>query len=99
MVEGDYMLGDINNYKDKLNNILTNKQYSKKTPLNTYTSQLLINKFKFNPHRTYITINTLQKEHKDAILLEFFEFAKIKDYKNYFDIYFRLDDNNINTVI
>ena len=29
MVEGDYMLGDINNYKDKLNNILTNKQYSK----------------------------------------------------------------------
>ena len=71
MVEGDYMLGDINNYKDKLNNILTNKQYSKKTPLNTYTSQLLINKFKFNPHRTYITINTLQKEHKDAILFVF----------------------------
>ena len=62
MVEGDYMLGDINNYKDKINNILTNKQYSKKTPLNTYTSQLLINKFKFNPHRTYITINTLQKK-------------------------------------
>lgn len=93
------MLGDINNYKDKLNNILTNKQYSKKTPLNTYTSQLLINKFKFIPHRTYITINTLQKKFKDAILLEFFEFTKIKDYKNYFDIYFRLDDNNINTVL
>lgn len=93
------MFEDINNYKSKINNILTNKQYSKKTPLNTYTSQLLINKFKFNPHRTYITINTLQKEYKDAILLEFFEFAKIKDYKNYFDIYFRLDENNINTVL
>lgn len=93
------MFEDINNYKSKINNILTNKQYSKKTPLNTYTSQNLLKHFTFNPHRTYITINTLQKEHKDAILLEFFEFAKIKDYKNYFDIYFRLDENNINTVL
>ena len=95
----DYMFEDINNYKSKINNILTNKQYSKKTPLNTYTSLNLLKHFTFRPYNTYITIHTLKKEYKEAIIREFLEFKKIKDYKNYFDIYFRLDENTIDKVL
>ena len=86
-------------YKDKLKNKITNKQYSKKTPLNTYTSNKLLKHFTFDPKITYIEIHTLNKKDKDKILIEFFEFIKIKEYKNYFDIIFKLDDNDIKTVL
>ena len=92
------MLEEFNIYKDKILNILKNKKYSKKTPLNTYTSSVILKDFTFNPQKTYIEIHTLKKENKDAILIEFFEFIKIKEYKNYFDIIFKLDDNDIKTV-
>lgn len=92
------MLEEFNIYKDKILNSLKNKKYSKKTPLNTYTSSIILKDFTFNPQITYIEIHTLKKENKDAILIEFFEFIKIKEYKNYFDIIFKLDDNDIKTV-
>ena len=92
------MLEEFNIYKDKILNTLKNKKYSKKTPLNTYTSSIILKDFTFNPQITYIEIHTLKKENKDAILIEFFEFIKIKEYKNYFDIIFKLDDNDIKTV-
>ena len=93
------MLEELNIYKNKIEKILTNKTYSKKTPLNTYTSSKILSDFPIIPINTYIEIHTLKKENKDSILLEFFEFIKIKDYKNYFDISFKLDDNKIETVL
>ena len=92
------MLEEFNIYKDKILNILKNKKYSKKTPLNTYTSSEILKEFTFDPKTTYIEIHTLRKENKDAILIDFFEFVKIKEYKNYFDIVFKLDDNDIKSV-
>ena len=93
------MFEELNIYKDKIKSKLTNKQYSKKTPLNTYTSNELLKHFTFNPQTTYIEIHTLSKKDKDTILIEFFEFIKIKEYKSYFDIIFKLDDNSIKTVL
>lgn len=93
------MIEEFNIYKDKILNFLKNKKYSKKTPLNTKTSQLLLKDFIFNNQKTYIEINTLNKEDKEKIIDTIFEFVKIKQYKNYFDIYFKLDDNNINDIL
>lgn len=93
------MLEELNIYKNKIEKTLSNKTYSKKTPLNTYTSSKILKDFPINSNNTYIEIHTLKKENKDSILLEFFEFIKIKDYKNYFDILFKLDNNKIETVL
>ena len=93
------MIEEFNIYKDKILNFLKNKKYSKKTPLNTKTSQFLLKDFIFNNQKTYIEINTLNKEDKEKIIDLIFEFIKIKQYKNFFDIYFRLDDNNINDIL
>ena len=93
------MLEELNIYKNKIEKTLSNKTYTKKTPLNTYTSSKILKDFPINSNNTYIEIHTLKKENKDSILLDFFEFIKIKDYKNYFDILFKLDNNKIETVL
>lgn len=93
------MLEELNIYKNKLEKILSNKTYSKKTPLNTYTSSKILKEFPIDSQKTYIEIHTLKKENKDAIFFYFCEFIKIKDYKNYFDIIFKLNNNKIETVL
>lgn len=93
------MLNKINKYKKQINELLHHNTYSKKTPLNTKTTTKILKHFTFDPYKTYIEINTLEKKDKDKILLEFFEFVKIKEYKNYFDITFKLDENDIKSVL
>lgn len=93
------MLEEFNIYKEKIKNILKNKQYSKRTPLNSYTSKEILKNFNFNSKTTYIEIHTLNKKDKNSIIDEFLEFIKIKDYKNYFDITFKLDENDIKTIL
>ena len=92
------MLRKIEKYKTKINNLLQHNTYSKKTPLNTLTTKRLLNYFSFELDKTYVEINSLEKKDKDNILLDFNELIKIKDYKGYFDIIFKLD-NNIDSVL
>lgn len=92
------MLHKIEKYKTKINNLLQHNTYSKKTPLNTLTTKRLLNYFSFELDKTYVEINSLEKKDKDNILLDFNELIKIKDYKGYFDIIFKLD-NNIDSVL
>lgn len=87
------MLRKIEKYKTKINNLLQHNTYSKKTPLNTLTTKRLLNYFSFELDKTYVEINSLEKKDKDNILLDFNELIKIKDYKGYFDIIFKLDSN------
>ena len=63
------MLEELNIYKNKIEKTLSNKTYSKKTPLNTYTSSKILKDFPINSNNTYIEIHTLKKENKDSILL------------------------------
>lgn len=93
------MLNKITKYKKQITNLLHHNTFSKRTPLNTKTTTKILKHFTFNQYKTYIEINTLEKKDKDKILLEFFEFIKIKDYKNFFDIIFKLDENDIKTVL
>lgn len=87
------MLHKIEKYKTKINNLLQHNTYSKKAPLNTLTTKRLLNYFSFELDKTYVEINSLEKKDKDNILLDFNELIKIKDYKGYFDIIFKLDSN------
>ena len=64
------MLNKINKYKKQINELLHHNTYSKKTPLNTKTTTKILKHFTFDPYKTYIEINTLEKKDKDKILLE-----------------------------
>ena len=62
------MLNKLNKYKKQITDLLHHNTYSKRTPLNTKTTTKILKPFTFEPYKTYIEINSLEKKDKEVIL-------------------------------